>query len=127
MSGSYSQTLTIFLSSMLMQLPLLIVFMVGLVLVLSRWKQSPRAYGLAIAGLVVGIAGSVMGPLGQAFITAYMMDGPSASSKASLFTANALVWSFVRACSYGLLIIALLAKQRDPQMPPKGEEHWGGA
>jgi hypothetical protein len=102
--------LTALLSLFTAQLPILIVSLFGSVVVMARKNELSTAASWAIMGFGLSIVLCVAIPLVQVLVQKWAMEsGGSMAQRASVFTVLAVVWSLLRAVSYGLLLAAILA------------------
>jgi len=94
----------------LAQLPVLIVSVLGCVVIMARKNELGGAAAWALMGFGLSILLCVLIPLAQIIVQKLVMEsGSSMAQRASVFTVLALVWSILRAGSYGLLLMAILA------------------
>src|SRR6476659_3362561 len=92
------------------QLPMAVVSVLGCVIVAARRNELGAAASWALMGFGLSLLLCVLIPVAQRLVQNWVMTGgASVSQRASVFTVLALVWSVVRAVSYGLLLMALLA------------------
>jgi hypothetical protein len=107
MYGSGSTLLT-FLSSVARQLPEIAVVVAGLVVVLGRKADHPKASSLAALGLAVFLASGLGG-------AAFYALAPSLAARpaglGALFAAAGFGFSLLRACGLGLLVAAVVAER----------------
>ncbi len=68
------------------------------------------AWSWALMGFGLSIVLCVLIPLAQMFIQRWVLEGgTSVGQRASVFTIVGLVWSILRAVSFGLLLMAIVA------------------
>jgi hypothetical protein len=95
-----------FFSSVARQLPEIVVVVVGLVVVLGRKANHPKASILAALGLAVvlltGLAGAIFYALAPSLAR-------SPGGLASVFALAGVGFSVLRACGLGLLVAAVVA------------------
>ena len=98
------------LSMFASQLPILIVSLFGCVVVMARKNELSVAASWALMGFGLSIVLCVLIPVAQFFVQNWVVaGGGSMARRASLFTVLAVVWSLLRAVSYGFLLAAILA------------------
>ena len=105
MYGSGSALLS-FLSSVARQLPEIVVVVVGLVVVLGRKADHPKASSLAALGLAVFLAS---GLAGAAFFTLAPSLAARPAGLGALFAIAGFGFSLLDACGLGLLVAAVVA------------------
>jgi hypothetical protein len=111
MSSGLGQ-LTIFFTMFLNQLPILLVSLIGLGLVLTRWQQRSPALPWALMGFGLTLILCFAIPIGQVLLQNWLVSGAGAmSQRATVSTIVALVWSVLRAVTYGLLAMAIFVGQ----------------
>ena len=95
------------------QLPILLVSVLGCLMMMGRWNEGSRAAGWALAGFGLSLILCVLMPVGQIVVERWVMSsGEGMVQRAWAFTALGFFWSVLRAVSYGLLLMALLVRQR---------------
>lgn len=91
------------------QVPILVVSGVGCIMMMGRWNEGSRAAGWALAGFGLSLALCVLIPVGQMLVQNWVVSGGGGlAQRAWAFTVLGLVWSVLRAVSYGCLLFALL-------------------
>jgi hypothetical protein len=106
-----TQLLTMFVG----QLPILLVCLVGCIMMMGRWNEGSRAAGWALAGFGLSVALCVLVPVGQILVQNWVVGGGGGlAQRAWAFTVFGLIWSILRAVSYGCLLMALVAKDQTP-------------
>lgn len=115
MSSSLSSFLMQTLTQLAVQLPVLLVYLVGMILALMFWRRCPGAcaYALLGAGLLLFLA------IGQTVVNMYLVShqseiGVSMSNFGALLSAIAVVCSLIRALAYALLFAAVFVGRRPP-------------
>ncbi len=104
--------LTAMLTMFVAQLPILLVSLVGCMMMMGRWNEGSRAAGWALAGFGLSLALCVLVPVGQILVQNWVVgSGGGLAQRAWAFTVLGLLWSILRAVSYGCLLFALLAKR----------------
>lgn len=102
--------LTVLFSLFAAQLPILIVSLFGCVVVMARKNELSAAASWALMGFGLSIVLCVVIPLVQVLVQNWALtSGGNMAQRASIFTVLAVVWSLLRAVSYGLLLAAILA------------------
>jgi hypothetical protein len=91
------------------QLPVLIISLLGCVVIMARKNELGAAWSWALMGFGLSILLCVLIPLGQTLVQKWALDGGvSMTQRASVYTMLALVWSILRAVSFGLLLMAIV-------------------
>jgi hypothetical protein len=103
------------LSSLMMQLPLLLVCLAAVAFVLVRWKQASRGAIWALLGFGLALVLCLAIPLVQTAVQQWVMQGGNVAHRAGIFGGLSLVWSVLRAASYALLLVAVFAGRATPQ------------
>ena len=102
--------LTALVSMFVGQLPILIISLLGCVVIMGRKNELGDAAAWALMGFGLSIVLCVLIPLAQTFVQKWVLEGgTSVAQRASVFTVLGLVWSILRAVSYGLLLMAIVA------------------
>lgn len=105
-----STQLTTLLSLFAGQSPILIVSVLGCLIVGVRRTELSGAASWAILGFGLSILLCVVIPVAQMLVQNWVMEsGQNVAQRASIFTILAVVWSLLRAASYALLLIAIIA------------------
>ena len=105
------------------QLPILLVSLVGCIMMVGRWNEGSRAAGWALAGFGLSLALCVLVPVGQILVQNWVVgSGGGLAQRAWAFTVLGLLWSVLRAVSFGCLLFALLVRKtaNEPRMEDKG-------
>jgi hypothetical protein len=105
MYGSGASLLTFF-SSVARQLPEIVVIVVGLVVVLGRKPNHPKASNLAAGGLALLLVGRVVS---LAFYAAVPTLASAPRAIGALYSAGGLVFSLVFSAALALLVAAVVA------------------
>ena len=101
--------LTALLSMFVGQLPILIISLLGCVVIMARKNELGGAASWALMGFGLSIVLCILIPLAQTFVQKWVLEGGTGvAQRASVFTVLGLVWSVLRAVSYGLLLMALI-------------------
>lgn len=105
--------LTALLSLFAAQLPILIVSLLGCVVVAARRNELSGASAWALAGFGLAVVLCVLIPVAQTVVQKWAVEsGTSMAQRATVFTVLAVVWSSLRALSYALLLMAIVAGRR---------------
>jgi hypothetical protein len=108
----YSQLLQL----LAVQVPILLVCIVGIVVILGRWNEGSSGSIWALFGFGISLILCFAIPFGQTITQQLMVrSGVQAKDFAWAFTALALLWSVLRAVSYILLLVAVFAGRPNPQ------------
>jgi hypothetical protein len=99
-----------FLQSILVQLPVLIVALIGIIIVISRWNDAPAAGVWSLLGFGSAVLLCLLYPISQAGLRYWSVNNPGHSREMlAVFTGLGVVWSLVRAASYTFLLAAIFA------------------
>ena len=102
--------LTVLISMFVAQLPILIVSLLGCVVIAARRNELSGASAWAFMGFGLSVILCILIPVGQTLVQKWVMEsGGSITQRASVFTVLAVVWSILRAVSYALLLMAIVA------------------
>lgn len=105
-----SAQLTALVSMFVAQLPILIVSLLGCFVIAVRRNELSAAASWALIGFGLSVLLCVVIPVAQTLAQNWAMEsGHSMAQRASIFTVLAILWSLLRAASYGLLLLAILA------------------
>ena len=103
------QQITMLLSTLAIQLPTLIVCLVGSVVVLIRWKEAPRGSLWALLGFGLALMLCIVVPVVQTTVQRWVMASGDVARRASVFGGLSILWSVLRATTYALLLAAVFA------------------
>ena len=105
--------LTVLVSMFVGQLPILIISLLGCVVIMARKNELGGGTTFwALMGFGLSIVLCVLIPLAQSFVQRWVLEGgASVGQRASILSVLALVWSILRAVSYGLLLMALCVRR----------------
>lgn len=105
------------LARVLIQLPVLIVLLVGIVLALLNRQKYPRAAWQAFFGLSILFVRALVGPVLSSFLPLLLHSeaGMTASGMGLVSGIIELVMSLLGAVAYGLVIAALFAGRQPRQ------------
>jgi hypothetical protein len=101
--------LKIFLTSLAMNVPTLLVCLVAGVVILGRWREGSSASFFAALGFGLVLVLCFVLPLGQTMIQQWVFQDGQRASRMWAFTAFGIVGSVLRAVSYALLLAAIYA------------------
>ncbi len=100
----------------MMQIPALVVCVVGFVVLLARGKKEVPGKTWALLGLGLALGVSLVMPILQNIAQYSFRSGSDAAMRAQTFSILALLSSLLRAVSYAFMLVALLV--RPPVTPP---------
>src|ERR1043166_1000803 len=105
-----SAQLTTLLSLFAAQLPILLVTVLGCFVVGVRKNELSAAATWALMGFGLSAVLCVLIPVVQTLVQNWVMEsGGSMAQRASIFTILAVIWSLLRAATYALLLLAVIA------------------
>ena len=105
-----SAHVTTLLSLFAVQLPILLVSVLGCLVVGMKRSELSTASLWALMGFGLSVLLCVLIPLAQTLVQNWVIEsGQSMAQRGSVFTILAVVWSLLRAASYGLLLMAIIA------------------
>lgn len=98
------------LSGLLTQLPLYIVWIVGIVIALVRWSRHPKVSLLLLIGLLVLLVQSLASGLLLPWLQIAMMDrGMGGSRIGMLIGVISVVTALIRTAAWGLILVAVFS------------------
>ena len=100
-----TSTTGILFSQLATALPMLLVYLGGLILAALWWRRSPRAVGLAIAGLAL----LLLVTLASSIITAYLLANRPPSGIGTTIGIVSIASTFLRAVGTALVIAGVFA------------------
>ena len=103
-----------FLSMFAMNIPTLLVCLVGCVAVIGNWKRLSSAAIWAALGFGVALLLCFLVPLGQTAAQAWIRQGGEVGSRASIYSSLSLLWSLLRAATYVFLLLAVIMGRSRP-------------
>jgi hypothetical protein len=93
------------------QSPVFIVSVVACMVIVTRWHDGGQGWTWAFAGFALSVALCIAIPVSQTLVQQWAMDGShSMVQRASVLTVMGVGWSVLRAISYGLLLMGLIAR-----------------
>ncbi len=118
---SYASMLTRFLA----QLPVYLVWLVGAIVAVVRWRRHPRVSLLAVAGLAVLFLSSLVSTAANSMLPMMVASGAlrgSFSRMATVLAVCSIVFAVIAAVGYGLLLAALFSgRAPQPAAEKRGE------
>jgi hypothetical protein len=100
----------ILLSMFAVQLPTLLVCFVAGVVILGRWKEVSKGAMWALLGFGLTTILCFAIPVAQAGVQEWMTrSGGTVAERTSVFAGLGFLWSVLRAITYALLLVAVLA------------------
>ena len=100
------------LSMFAAQLPILLVSLLACLVIGVRRNELSTASSWALMGLGLSVLLCILIPVAQTFVQNWAVEsGRSMAQRASVFTMLAVVWSLLRAVSYGLLLMAVCVRR----------------
>jgi hypothetical protein len=106
--------LKLFLTSLAMNVPTLLVCFVAGVVVLGRWGQAPRASVWAALGFGLVLILCFAMPLAQTMIQQWVFENGQRESRMWAFTGFGMVSSVLHAIIYAFLLAAIYAGRPKP-------------
>ena len=98
------------LSMFAIQLPTLLVCFVAGVVILGRWKEGSKGSIWALLGFGLAAVLCFAVPVAQTAVQDWVShSGHTTIERASVMAGISIVWSVLRAVTYGLLLIAVFA------------------
>lgn len=102
--------LTFFFSNFVPQIAVFTVSLVGLVVVILKWKQGSRGSIWALLGFGIAFALTLLVPLGSTIAQQAVTNGSFTNAqRASIYSVLANAWGLLRAVSYVFLLVAVFA------------------
>ncbi|HOA23761.1 MAG: hypothetical protein WBH90_01430 [Aggregatilineales bacterium] len=104
-----------FVGSLLGQLPLLLVWVAGIVVAFAQWHKHPRVSALLAGGLSILLLNALAGVVFTGYLPlALEQDGGAASVSAIIVTVN-IVQNFISTVGWVLVLVAAFAAR--PALP----------
>jgi hypothetical protein len=98
--------------------PLLVVWLVGAGLIVSRARRNPKATWLAVGGIALAAAQVLCNAhIYSSIVTAFYNQGMGAQDTGVMLGAISLAGSIMMAIAWGLIIAAVVAALRDVDDP----------
>jgi cytochrome bd-type quinol oxidase subunit 2 len=105
------QLTSTFLPTFLANLPLILIWLVGIILALVRWNRHPQASAFALIGLLILLFTAFFGSIVAVFPSIIHTRGIPFSRAVSLAgIVNAMI-IFVRAVGWGFVLAAIFANR----------------
>ena len=105
-------------SSCLPQLPLFLVWLVGIVLAVTRWQRHPKVSMLALIALVLTLLETIISNFLSIWLPIMLTEqGTSATQIGTIFGIWRFIASLVGAVIWGLVLAAIF-RWRDELIPP---------
>ena len=103
-------------STFAMQLPSLLVCLAACVVVVVKWQQGSRGSIWALLGFGLALIICVAIPIVQSVVQPWIMQSSETmSQRAAILSSLSVLWSLLRAVTYGLLLVAVFAGRSTPQ------------
>lgn len=103
-----------FLSSFAMYVPTLVVCLLALTVVVTKWKQAPEAAMWASLGFGLALLLCVIAPLGHLLIQNWISESQGRGNLVWAFTVFGIVNVILHAGVYLLLLVAIFAGRESP-------------
>jgi hypothetical protein len=107
-----SDQVKMFVSMFVMQIPVMLVCLAAFVVIPAAWTRAPRASLVALLGFGLAFVLCFAIPMGQTALQIWMRGG-HAAEKVTVMTAVSVMWSVLRAVSYGLLLLAVFMASKE--------------
>jgi hypothetical protein len=120
-SGSPTEVLEMALRVLVGNIPMLLAHAAALIIVITRWRVSPRVSILALCGVLLGLFLLLVTPFVYTYLSRTLSAGGSGSSTMSITSMYAVVGfvtSLVHAISFGFLLLAIYKDRQSPMAPP---------
>ena len=109
------QAIVMLSSYLINQLPVILVWIVGVILALFHWKRYPRVSLMALAAIVIFFLNSAAGAFLSLYLPLTLRErGWSTSQMSLVYTANAIVQSLIAAVAWGLVLAAIFGERNKP-------------
>lgn len=108
------EILVIMLGSLLVRLPILLIWLVGVIIAIVRWQRHPRTSLMLVLGLAILTLASLIG----VFWEAWLPQGAArigVSRIGALASVYGIVQALISAVGWVLVIIAVFSKR--PEVP----------
>ena len=105
-------------SSCLTQLPVILIWLVGIVLAVTRWQRHPKVSLLALIALVLALLETIVNGFLSVWIPVMLTEqGVSTAQMGTVFGIWRFISSIVGAVIWGLVLAAIF-RWRDDLIPP---------
>ena len=111
-------TIKQFFFPLLMQLPVLLVCLVGLLVTLSQWNRLGSGAIWALLGFALALTASVLPALSQPAISRYLLSGAGSDQRYYVMNLFSVFWAIVRATSYALLAVSIFSSRSQNTTAP---------
>ena len=108
----------IFLTSMVYELPTLIVCIVACVLILTRLNRSSRSKFWGLLGFVIVFFLCILAPIEQVLVQSWVIQGGHLADRAWALTISSVFLTGLRTIAYVFLLMAILAGRSTSELPP---------
>jgi len=90
------------------QVPVMIVCLAACLAIVAKWSEVSSAAVWALSGFGLALILCFVVPAGQWLVQYWLIPSHNLAQNALIFTCLAILWSLLRAISYGFLLIAVL-------------------
>ena len=105
-----SDQIKLLVSMLAVQLPTLLVCFAAAAVILVRWKDASKAAMWALLGFGLSMVLCIAIPVAQVGVQEWMKQSAGTSAnRTTVFAALGFLWSALRAVTYALLLVAVLA------------------
>ncbi|MFO0883545.1 MAG: hypothetical protein U0894_05055 [Pirellulales bacterium] len=111
-----------YLASLMTQLPILVVGVLGLLAILSQRKRLGNASHWAVMGILLAMAASVLPIFCQDEISKHFLFGASPQQQFAVMAYFAVLWAILRATSYALLLVAIFSSRSQNTSAPSAPQ-----
>ena len=99
------------------QVPVMIVCLAACLAIVVKWSEVPGAAPWAVSGFGLALILCFVVPAGQLLVQYWLIPSHNIAQNALVFTGLAILWSLLRAISYGFLLIAVLVGRSTSASP----------
>ena len=92
-----------------MNLPTLVVCIVALAVIFTKWKQTPSGSLWAFLGFGLALILCFTAPAMQAIVQLWAMQGGDVGQRLHLLSGLSILWSLLRAATFVFLLVAVFA------------------
>ena len=103
------QPVGFFLNTLIVQSPILLVWLVGFVIAVARWRKHPKVSALTIAALVLYFLGASGNTLASRALTGAFQGLGLGMPSTLMWTAVRLGLAAVKATAWALMLVAVFA------------------